>query len=205
MELEELKSIWKSNDTAFQLKDEAEIASMLKGKSKSIVDKLKRSVWFDLIFTLVTGVVLIVYAFTLPNGGLKLISISFLLICVGYSFFYIKKITMLNRFDPASENLRAVLERLVDNLSSYLKFYKLSYTILYPVYFCIGIVFGALDRGMDAFLHSLTRPLTIVYLLAASGFFFFCSTWLANWYLKKLYGNHLDKLRGLLNDLSHSA
>lgn len=201
MELEELKSIWKSSDPGFSPKNEAEIAQMLKGNSQSIVDKLKRSVWFELIFTLVAGVSLLVYALTLPSGALKWTSVSILILFVGYSFYYIKKLTLLVNYNPAAENIRASLERLTDNLSSYLRFYKRSYTLLYPIYFALGLLFVAMERGMDKFLNNLSQPRTIIYLLVIGLIFFFCSTWLTNWYLKKLYGNHLEKLKGLLHDI----
>ncbi|MFD1002861.1 hypothetical protein ACFQ21_26275 [Ohtaekwangia kribbensis] len=201
MELEELKSIWKSSDPGFSPKNEAEIAQMLKGNSQSIVDKLKRSVWFELIFTLVAGVALLVYALTLPSGALKWTSVSILILFVGYSFYYIKKLTLLVKYNPAAENIRASLERLTDNLSSYLRFYKRSYTMLYPIYFVLGLLFVAMERGMDKFLANLSQPRTIIYLLVVGLVFFFCSTWLTNWYLKKLYGNHLEKLKGLLHDI----
>lgn len=200
-ELDELKSIWRHNDASFQPKDEAEIARMLTGNSRSIVDKLKRSVWFELIITLLTGIVLLSYALTLSSGALKWTSISILAVFMVYTIYYIKKITMLNRFNPATENLRETLERLIDNLSSYLKVYKSSYTILYPIYFGLGLLFGALERGMDKFIELLVQPRTLVSLAILAGVFFFCCTWLANWYLKKLYGNHLEKLKGLLHDL----
>jgi hypothetical protein len=200
-ELDELKSIWRQNDAAFQPKDEVEIARMLTGNSRSIVDKLKRSVWFELILTLITNVVLLTYAFTRASGALKWTSISILAIFVVYIVYYIKKIIMLNRFNPATENLRETLERLIDKLSSYLKVYKSSYTILYPIYFGLGLLFGILERGMDKFIELLLQPRTLVYLILLAGVFFFCSTWLTNWYLKKLYGNHLEKLKALLNDL----
>jgi glucan phosphoethanolaminetransferase (alkaline phosphatase superfamily) len=201
MELEELKSIWKSSDPGFSPKNETEIAQMLKGNSQSIVDKLKRSVWFELIFTLVAGVSLLVYALTLPSGALKWTSVSILILFVGYSFYYIKKLTLLVNYNPAAENIRASLERLTDNLSSYLRFYKRSYTLLYPIYFALGLLFVAIERGMDKFLDNLSQPRTIIYLLVIGLIFFFCSTWLTNWYLKKLYGNHLEKLKGLLHDI----
>jgi hypothetical protein len=201
MELEELKSIWKSSDPGFSPKNEAEIAQMLKGNSQSIVDKLKRSVWFELIFTLVAGIALLVYALTLPSGALKWTSVSILVLFVGYSFYYIKKLTLLVKYNPAAENIRASLERLTDNLSSYLRFYKRSYTLLYPIYFVLGLLFVAMERGMDKFLANLSQPRTIIYLLVIGLVFFFCSTWLTNWYLKKLYGNHLEKLKGLLHDI----
>lgn len=201
MELDDLKSIWKKNETGFQPKDEAEIAAMLKGNSHSIVDKLKRSVWFELILTIIAGVALLVYALTLPTGTLKWTSISILLIFVLSPVYYIKKLMLLNRFDHGNENLRTSIERLIANLSSYLKFYKRSYTILYPVYFALGLVYGVIERGREEFINSLAKPKTVVLLLVAAAVFYFCSTWLVDWFLKKLYGNHLEKLKSILNEL----
>jgi hypothetical protein len=202
MELDELKDLWKKNDAGFRPRAEAELASMLKGNSKSIVDKLIRSVWFELIFTLVSGIALLTYALTLPSGALKWTSVSILIIFVGYSFYYIKKLTLLNRFNRVQENLRTNLENLIENLSNYLRFYKRSYTLLYPVYFCLALLFGGIERGLEEFAHALMSLKTILYLLALASLFYFCSTWLVSWVLKKLYGNHLEKLKALLNELN---
>ena len=158
MELEELKSIWKNSEPVFQPKDEKEIASMLKGKSISIIDKLKRNVWFELIMTIVAAVGLLVYALSLPAGGIKWISISLILMCLAFTFVYVKKIILLNRFNPANETIRENLVSLIDNLTSYVKFYKRSYTILYPVYFCLGLLFAGIERGAEAFFENLMRP-----------------------------------------------
>ena len=121
--------------------------------------------------------------------------------CLGATFYYVKKIIMLNRFNPANENIRGNLVSLIDNLTAYLKFYKRSYTVLYPVYFCVALLFGAIERGAEAFFENLMRPRTIILLTFLTGVLFFVSTWFANWYLKKLYGNHLDKLKNLLSDI----
>lgn len=201
MELEELRSIWKSNEPGFQPKDESEIASMLKGRSLSIVDKLKRSVWFELLFTLVCSLGLLAYALTLPSGNLKWTSIAILLMCLAYTIYYIKKIILLNRFDPAKENIRANLVSLIDKLTGYLRFYRRSYTILYPVFFCVGLLFGGLEGGADTFFDHIVKPRTIIYLTIMAVVLYLLSTWLVNWYLKKLYGNHLEKLKSLLNDI----
>jgi hypothetical protein len=202
MELDELKDIWKKNDPGFKPKDETEIATMLKGNSKSIVAKLKRSVWVELIFTLIAGAALFVYAFTLPSGSLKWTSVSILVLFVGYTFYYIKKLLLLRQFSSAHDNIKTNLERLIENLTAYLKFYKRSYSILYPVYFVVALVFVAIERGIDEFLHALGQAKTILYLLAIAGLFFFCSTWLVTWLLEKLYGKHLEKLKSLLRDIT---
>ncbi|RAW00690.1 hypothetical protein [Pseudochryseolinea flava] len=200
MELEDLKNIWK-NGEAFKLKNEVELASMLRGTSQSIISKLKKSVWFELLFTIGAGIALFIYALTLPSGALKWTSLSILIMLAGYSFYYIKKLVLLIRFDSSSENIKSNLEKLYLTFSSYLKFYKRSYTILYPVYFCLGLIFGALERGTDEFLEALIQTKTIIYLVFVAAVFFFCSTWLTTWYLRKLYGNQMDKLRDVLYEL----
>jgi hypothetical protein len=200
MELEDLKSIWKNSETDFLLKGEAEIASMLTKKSLSIVDKLKRNVWFELLITLAASIALLIYAMQL-SGALKWTSISIILMCLGYTVYYIKKLVLLSRFNPATENIRSNLTSLVENLTGYLKFYKRSYTVLYPIYFCVGLVFGGLERGTDRFFETLLTPTTILSIVIIAGLFYFLSKKFTNWYLNKLYGNHLNKLEGLLDEL----
>jgi hypothetical protein len=201
MELEDLKSIWKSGEPEFKPKDEREIALMLKGKSRSIINTLKRNVWFELIFTILVAVGLLVYAVSLPNGALKWTSISLLLMCVAGAFYYIKKIMLLTRFEGMNENLRDNISMLIKNLTSYLKFYKNSYAILYPLYFALGLIFGAIERGTAKYVEFLSQPKMIIYLVLMAGLFFFISNWFASWYLKKLYGRHLDKLKNLLAEI----
>jgi hypothetical protein len=201
MELEDLKSIWKSSEPAFQPKNETEIASMLTGRSRSIIEKLKRNVWFELVLTLVVSVALLVYALALTSGMLKWSFISILVICLAYIFYYIKKLMLLNRFNPANENVHANLVALINSLTGYLKFYRRSYSILYPLYFGLVLLLGGIERGTTQFLEHLSKPKTIAYLLSMAALVFFLCTSFTNWYLKKLYGNHLDKLKGLLKDL----
>jgi uncharacterized membrane protein YfcA len=200
MELDDLKSIWKK-DKPFEPKRDDEIASMLKGQSNSIISKLKRSVWFELIFTIVCGIALGIYSLTLESGALMWTIISLLVLFVSYLFYYVKKIILLNQFNPSTENLKNSLQHLLDRLTTYLNFYKRSYAILYPVYFCLGLLFGAMESGFDNFLNRLSQPKTILYLIALAGIFFVCTIWITNWYLRKLYSNHLDKLKELLKEL----
>lgn len=201
MELDDLKDIWKQQTSAIPLKGEAEIAAMLKGTSKSIVGKLKRSVWIELILSLVAGLAVAAYAFTLPSGALKWMSISIPLIFIAYAIYYIKKLMLLNKFDSMSENIRSNIETLINNLSGYLRFYKRSYTILYPVYFGLGVLFSFLERGTDKMLNALQQPRTIFLLIVVAVVFYISSTWLVDWLLRKLYGNHLQKLKTLLHDI----
>jgi len=201
MEIEDLKDIWKKQTASIKPKDEAELATMLKGRSTSIVTRLKRSVWLELIFTFCGGVALLAYALTLPSGSLKWISVSILILFCIYTFYYFKKLRVLNRFDAANENVKASIIRLIEDLKSYLKFYKRSYAILYPIYFFLGLVFTAIEHGTTGFINRISQPEIYMSLLLVAVLFFICSTWLTTWYLKKLYGNHLEKLEKLIREL----
>lgn len=201
MELEELKSIWNSSSPSFQPKDVDEIASMLRRKSVSIVDKLKRNVWFDLIITTATSLGLLSYALTLRPGALKWASISILSTLLLYVFYYIKKIVVLNRFNPLTNNVRGNLEVLIGTLTGYLEFYRRSYTVLYPIFFCLVLLFVGIELGTQRFLENLQRPVTNILLLLFAGFYYFLSTRVVKWFLNKLYGRHLEKLKNLLTDI----
>lgn len=202
MELEDLKSIWKSSEPVFQPKNEQEIAMMLKGRSISIINKIKRNVWFELVFTIAVSVALLIYALSLEKGAMKWTSISLLLMCLASTIYYVKKLSVLNRVQGINENLHDTISFLITNLTGYLKFYKNSYTVLYPVYFLLGLLFSVLERGTDNFVEFLSKPSIIIYLLFMAGVFFLISSWFARWFLKKLYGDHLEKLKSILNELN---
>ncbi len=199
MELDDLKNIWKQSPP-FQQKRAEEITAMLKSRSTSIIEKLKRNVWFELIFTDLVGIALLIYAFKIPNGSIKWMIVSILLVFFLYTFYFIKKLLLLNRFVPG-QDIKTNLEVLTAQLAGYLSFYKKSYAVLYPVYFIIGLLFVAVEKGRDEFVHSMTQPKSLLYLIVMSLVFLFSSTWFVQWYLKKLYGNHVEKLKKLLEEI----
>ena len=203
MELEDLKTIWKQNGPEFHHKGEAEITLMLRGKSMSIIARLKRNVWFELIIAVLSSLALLIYAIGLKNGALKWSSVSVLLVTLGASVYFIKKLSLLNRFQEMNENLHDTLALLITNLNSYLKFYKNSYAVLFPIYFFLALMFGALERGPRKYFDFILQPTVLITLLVFALLFFVTSIWAANWYIKKLYGDHLAKLQGLLDDLDN--
>ncbi|HMV09901.1 MAG TPA: hypothetical protein PK325_03275 [Cyclobacteriaceae bacterium] len=200
-ELDDLKQIWKSHGQGYEPKKESEIALMLQGRSNSIIGKIKRNVWFELIFTIACSIALLVYTFTLEAGAIMWTIISLLVLFTAYLFYYVKKLLLLGRFDPSGENIKSSLENLHRKLTIYVNFYRKSYTVLYPVYFFLGLFLGALDTGLDGFLNRMRDPKTVITLIGVMGLFFVLGFIATHFYLKKLYGNHLLKLKELLTEL----
>ena len=204
LELDDLKSIWKGNKP-FEAKPAEEIAAMLKGRSNSPIAKLKRSTWFELVLTMVFGVIMLFYSFSLPSGSLKWSVVATLILFVVYCIYYFKKLKLLNRFDASHQNIRENLEKLVNDLNTYLTFYKTSYAVVFPAYFFLVLLFTAIERGANAFLHQLAQPETIIRLSIVSLVFIAIMVLVSKWYLKKLYGNHLEALKELLKDIEDST
>lgn len=200
-ELEDLKQIWRSHEQSYEPKKESEIAVMLQGRSNSIIGKLKRNVWFELIFTIACSVALLVYALTLEAGAIMWTIISLIVLFTAYLFYYVKKLLLLGKFDASGGNIKSSLENLYQKLTVYVNFYRKSYTVLYPVYFFLGLFFGALETGLDGFISRMQEPKTVITLLVLMGLFFILGFVATHFYLKKLYGNHLTKIKELLNEL----
>ena len=59
----------------------------------------------------------------------------------------------------------------------------------------------AIEKGVDEFIHSISQPKSLLYLISMSLVFLLSSTWFVRWYLQKLYGDHVEKLKKLLDDI----
>jgi hypothetical protein len=55
---------------------------------------------------------------------------------------------------------------------------------------------------MHDFLEAIQETKMIICLILVIGIFLASSLWFTNWYLKKLYGDHVEKLKLLLKDIS---
>ncbi|MBL7843639.1 MAG: hypothetical protein KF846_18185 [Cyclobacteriaceae bacterium] len=199
-ELDDLKSIWKQQ-SGFESKNEAEIIEMLSKRSNTLIYKLKRSVWFELIFTIACMFVLGTYSVTLKGGALMWTILSLLVLLLSFTLYYIKKIILLNQYDAGHENLKNNLNHLLMRLDAYMKFYKRSYSILYPLFFALGLLFGALESGFDRFIEKFEKPMYTISFIILSVVFMAGVYKITDWYLKKLYGNHIEKLRSLQQEL----
>lgn len=200
MELDDLKNIWQKGDR-FKPRREEEFTGMLKGKSHSIIARLKRNIWFELVFTIVGSMLLLYYAFSIPSLSLRWGFIFVLLSFCLYIIYYVKKINLLNRFEGSEGNIRTNLENLVRDLDAFLRFYYRSYTLLYPAYLVLIVIVAIVDRGLEQFLTSMRDWRIITLLLFLVLLSIALSLWVSKWFLGKLYGSHLQKLRLLLKDL----
>jgi hypothetical protein len=216
MELDSLKDIWKNLDEEdLQPGREVPILSMLQKRSQSSIARLKRNLNRELV------AVLIIYSLTIWYivAYQKLYrELAVLLALVGgaFLFYYYHKNKLLKQMQCVACEVRSNLNRQLVTLEKYVRFYFIAGTILTPLaYFAAGAIILFNAHETTASLNELpieaqtsVSQMPIVTNIANHRFFvLFVSLGVAitvgsyfinRWYVKKMYGQHVQKLKELL-------
>lgn len=219
MDLDNLKELWKElDDTDLQpavkrgpvpavSSHEEEIAAILRKRSQNPIAKIKRNLRWELSLIIVLYSLTMYYYVTAWHG--KYWEIAVLLGIVGASFiiYYIRKNRLLKEMQEVDSGVRLNLEKRLHTLEKYVRFYFVSGTVLTPAtYFVAGLIVffkspsGRPDR-MPAMMAQITAHEYFV-LFTISGVALAIGSYFLNiWYVNKLYGRHINKLKNLLHQM----
>jgi hypothetical protein len=207
MELENLKSIWKDIDRPETQQTNEQIIAMLNKRSKSPISRMKRNLMVEAVMVIVLYGFGMLYYFTAFEGNFN--AVSWLLLGTGLFFigYYYKKNKLLNEVTCVTCHVKSNLERQVKMLEKYVRFYLISGTVLAPV---MVLFMGALmyiklpnPAKLSILYVSPTNPLWkvillwIIFLSVLTAVIYYTNVW----YVRKLYGKHIDKLRELLKEI----
>ena len=208
MELDSLKYVWRTLESApVPDKNPAEIRALLHQRSKGPVEKMRRNLTGELLLILVTYTPAILFYFLDFDGKLSGIGWLFILLLVIFAIYFYRKDQILKAMKCRGCTLRSSLQRQVDTLKRYTRFYIRAGTIMIPV---MTILSWLIIRwkyppapGADLFYrisgapwwqHPLTWMLLLIPLTI--GVYF-----LNVWYVGRLYGQHIRKLQDLLREM----
>lgn len=209
MELEDLKAIWQDRpetsrrqqsgwqQTSQQQDDRQQtsrqIRALLRKRSRGLVAKMKRNLFGELLLVLVIYIpAILFYLFEFrekdPATGWALL---LLLLC--FTGYYYRKNKLLNDMQRPDAAIRANLERQLLTLRKYIRFYTIAGTILVPVMGILALLPWFLtgpERWKGAGICTLVLvPITFL-------------SYRANlWGMNRLYGRHIKKLKGLLEEM----
>lgn len=207
IELERLKNIWSSNiedDIGKQTIEQEKIRALLSKKSTSIIDKLRKNLLGEIIMFCVCLVLVACVPIYLQTKEVVLIcALIIALIFIPYLIYYLKKYNELKRFFSYNQNIKSNLQLLISQLEKYLNIYFWGSLLLTPISgFLLGfaILYEMKALGFliyfDAFSSAnLSLILSFALLLTL------LSYPLMKWYIRKLYGQHLEKLKDCLREL----
>jgi len=205
MELDNLKTLWDKYSLSQSEKkgyDVQEIRDLLKGDSNHAIEKLKRSVRFELYISLPALIVLPILYFFIFEEEVKTIILCAFSVIIGYLAFYWKKLTFLNQIDiPADSSMKEVLSKIILKLEKYIQYYYYGYWTLIPLAWITGFALGIkplIESG------EIWQPLFLLKQLLILGVISYASAWILKKYTYQLYGVYLEQLKKSWRELVES-
>ncbi|HEX5026850.1 MAG TPA: hypothetical protein VFV68_16330 [Agriterribacter sp.] len=204
MELAYLKEVWsemadKKMDTVYR----KEVLAAVDIPSQGLVSKMRRNLLFELLIVLLCVAAISLFYFTAFDGKLKEVSWAYLLLAFAFTGYYYKKSNLLKAMQCPTCVVKQNLQKQLRTLQKYVRVYLIGGTALAPVvmlffylllYYKNIVIFPSLRsvNGVPVF--------TLLYLLFTAIFtiiFYFAN----RWYVNRLYGRHIQKLRNLLTEI----
>lgn len=206
MELEEWKDLWQQ-DRQKELSDKQQLKSMLQGKSKSPVAIMKRNLQIELWLVVLTYGISIIFYFTAWKGRMSEVGWFMLTIALIFIIYYYRKNRLLNQMASPEGQVLLNLKTQIHTLEKFVRFYLLAGIILIPV----SMIFFGWIFYINARYIS---PGNILFPSPANPWWKVVFTWsvlivlvtfalgiLNKWYVGKLYGRHIGKLRSIVHEI----
>jgi 4-hydroxybenzoate polyprenyltransferase len=206
MELDQWKEIWQAETPAEQT-DSQKLRALLDRKSGSPVSKIKRNLNAELWVVLVTYGAMVIFYFFAFDGRMNEISWFMLVIAGLFVAYYLRKQKLLREMEYLNRQVKNNLEKQVESLERYIRFYLVSGTALVP----FSMVFfgwllqrkGRLSASDTIFFASEQNPLwrAILAWVVLTSLTTLIMYYINKWYVRKLYGRHVEKLRAILDEM----
>lgn len=205
MELDQLKEMWGTVETKHTQTSEQELQLLLQKKSKSPIAKMKRNLTVEM------WVVVVLYAWIIIDYVLQfkglILTIPLLLFIVGllYIVYYVRKRNLLKQMECVTCEVKSNLQQQVRILEKYIRFYMISGTVLFPftVIFVSAVMFFSSPEIQQL---RAKEPLSFGYFFLAVTIISAVLTvpiyFLNKWYVRKLYGQHAEKLKQIVNEMN---
>jgi hypothetical protein len=221
MELDSLKTLWQDLDADAAHGDNNEqIVSMLRKRSQSPIAKMRRNLLWELIALVVLYSVTIWYYLSAWGGRYWEIGAVLFLVGAFCLFYYYRKNKLLSNMQCVVCEVRSNLQRQLDTLEKYVNFYFVAGTLLTPlVYFASGLIvffktpqahgsardlrYQIGDSSVNIIPHIMNQKFFTAFVLIGVGLAI-GSYFLNRWYVNKLYGQHIQKLKNLLSQMEEA-
>ncbi|MFT3749329.1 MAG: hypothetical protein QM768_13470 [Agriterribacter sp.] len=209
MELELLKEIWNEiNDKLPRVvKVDADVLQKATLSQQKIIASIKRNLFVEVIIVLVCVTAIAGFYFTAFGGNFKEVSWAYIMLAAGFLLYYFRKNRLLKVMQNTSLNVKANIEIQLSVLEKYIRFYLVAGTLLVPV--LMGFFYLLLLYKHITIFPSLLPGVgninfTLSYIVF-SIFFTIVLYYLYRWYIYKLYGKHIARLRALLNEMNDNS
>lgn len=210
MELDELKALIQDRmERVQQPKSQAEFVLLLGKKTHSVAEKIRRNLLLEMIISVVFVFVCLACSFLSSLTSMRVYFGVFTVICILFIpllyILYNKTKKLTGNVMPLKSNVQA----LIDLITQYTKLYFRLTMALIPISLIMATSLLYLDYNAsveDANILSqiIDSPLKITVIVLYFTAFFAGMYYFTRWYLKKLYGNYVLQLKGVVKELDES-
>jgi len=208
MELDDLKGSinQKLTEGSFD-RTEKNFAVLLKGKASSVIQKIKKSLWFEIICCILVVPLFLGIALFSSYSSLKLYFGLFGIIFIPFSLIFFYLLKKINEFDHSVLPIKENLQQLVKMLEEFTRRYFQFNMALLPICFLFALFLGYNEKDpipvLDEINNKLkiTKALYIGFIIGYTITMILGLVFLTKWYIRKLYGKYIDQLKQLLAEL----
>ena len=205
MELDSLKVIWNNlHEEPVREDNNEQLLAMLRKKSQSPIAKMKRNLHCELIVVLLLYSYTIYYYISAWRGIYWEIAVVLFLVGMLFVGYYLGKNNLLNQMQQGvASEVSVNLKHQLTTLEKYVRFYFISGNILTPVaYYVSGFIIIAKNpEPTGTLLKHIEQTKGMVLFLIAGVVIAIGGYFLNKWYVHKLYGQHIEKLHALVQEM----
>lgn len=204
MELDELKVIWNQVEHVTDVKITEPVTTKLPRQVKDdIFYRMRKNLRTELIIVLVSVTLVSVYYFMAYGGRLKEVSWLYIFLAAAFVGYYYKKASLLRSMECVACKVKSNLRLQLTTLEKWVRLYQLAGIALVPLimlffyvllsyhHFVIQIPFAA-----DISQKSFAAVYLVFTVIFTTGLYFF-----NRWWVYKLYGRHIKKLKSLVAEM----
>jgi hypothetical protein len=203
MELDQLKEMWSDVGQSKTSTSEQELQAMLQKKSKSPIAKMKRNLFIEMVIIVVLYTWSTIYYFMKFNGAILGIAWLMLLTGVLFMIYYFRKRKLLQEMECVSCEVKSNLQLQVKTLEKYIWLYLVGGTLMFPfIMITSGVIIFFFDSKIQTSSVHISFWSFFLVLVLVSAILTIPMYFLNKWYVRKLYGQHAEKLKQIVNEMS---
>jgi len=208
IELEDLKNIWSNkieNDIGQQAIEQEKIRALLNKKSTNIIDHVRKNLLIEIIMFFVCLLLIACVPIYFHYKEVTILCVIVIMVVfVPYLIYYIKKYNELKKFFSYNQDIKSSLQLLITQLEKYLSIYFWGSLLLTPISgFLSGFAVLYEMKALGFLLYfDVFSSATLSMILSFALLLTLLSYPIMKWYIRKLYGQHLEKLKDCLKELN---
>jgi uncharacterized membrane protein YoaK (UPF0700 family) len=206
MELNELRRHWQQPEPSAAALSAAQLRELLARQRGSLVDKMRRNARWEMALAVLFAVLLLVGLTRAHEVVFRLCAVFSLILMLVLIYYYYRLLAMLRQIDEPGSSVRSHLAQLCAGLRRMFRFnYKLTLWVLpYMILLVYGFFTGRLLAGKATYTWQ-TWAIAGSMLLVLGAVLQVGIVYITRWYMQQLYGQHLDRLEGQLQELEETT